>query len=139
MTWIRKQTWGLMGAVLVALVMTAFYYSHPTSHGFRGMLISSSLLAGVLVGMKAGFSSLVWVIYSFVVSFLFGILNIQPFASHDVPPSVVAGLYSLYAAPSGIVGTLLGAALMFARRRRGTHMANHTSDVIVANCSETSK
>jgi NAD/NADP transhydrogenase beta subunit len=118
MKWIKGQMWCLAGAVVAVVVMTAFTAGQPTDHGFRGMLVGSSLIVGVLVGTMAGFPSVVWVAYTFAVSFLFGILKIRPFGSHDVPPSIVAGLYSLFAAPSGIVGAALGAWLRSRRRKR---------------------
>jgi len=124
MKWIKGQIWCLAGAAAVALVMTAFYFCHPTSHGFRGMLIGSCLVVGAATGLKAGFLSIFWVAYSYAASFLFGVAGIQPFASHDVPPSVVAAFYSLYAVPAGLTGSIIGAALRSVRKRRNKDLAN---------------
>jgi hypothetical protein len=107
--------------------MTAFHFYHPTSHGFRGMLLCSRLIVGAVTGMKVGFPSVAWVVYSYGASFLFGIVGIQPFASHDVPPPVVAAFYSLYAAPSGLAGSVLGATLKVVRRRRNKTLADKAS------------
>ena len=120
MKWIKSQLWGLAGAVLVALIMTGYYHGHPSAYGFRAILILSSIAIGALLGLKEGAPALAWVVYAYCVAFLFDILNIQPFASHDVPPSVVALFYALYAVPSGLLGTVLGMIARFIHKKRKT-------------------
>jgi len=124
MKWIKGQLWCLAGAVLAALIMTAYYHlmayysGYPADRGFLATLIISSIAIGALVGLTEGAPALAWVIYAYAVSFLFGVLNIRPFASHDVPPSIVAALYALYSVPSGLLGTILGILARFIYRKR---------------------
>jgi len=126
MKWIKGQLWCLAGAVLAALIITAYYHltvyysGYPADHGFLAALIISSIVIGALLGLMEGAPAMTWVFYAYVASFLFGILNIRPFASHDVPPSIVAALYALYAAPSGLLGTGLGMIALFIHKKRKT-------------------